>query len=772
MLEEKRWIHSESEPIPGEFRAAIGGHPLVAETLFRRGFQDIKSAQAFMNPDDYHPCTPDELPDSLIAYALLTYTIQNHQHILVWGDFDVDGQTATTVLVQGLRELGGQVRYHIPIRAKESHGITHKVLKAFLDKGIDFLITCDTGISEHENIQFARQTGIPVIVTDHHTLAETLPPANAVVNPQRLPEDHPLRTLPGVGVAYKLIEGLFASMHRTFKPEHYLDLVSLGIVADVAELQGDTRYLLQKGLAYLRTTKRIGLQTLYRNANLNPLNLNEDHIGFQIAPRLNAVGRLGDANPIVEFLTTEDSGRARVLAVQIEAMNVKRRFETRQVEKAAESQLEASPDDRHAPAIVLHHPRWPGGVVGIVASRLVERYHKPVILLTGEDPIHGSARSIEGINITEAIASQSDRLISFGGHPMAAGLSFYATNLLPVKRGFLSVVAEQTKDAALVPEFQIDHVITLDKITMDLVNQIQRLAPFGPGNPRLNFLIKDLNLVSTTNVGAQGEHRQIITSDTDENQHKFIWWNGGDEPLPEAQFDLICTLSRSDYRGIAQVSAVWGDYRLSKRGQRAITQQHYEIVDYRDTINPLVTLKKHLQEHTNALVWAEVNEPESIPTSSRHALEAVENLVIWTAPPSQGVLQAALRKTSPQTVIVLGLDPNLHYRAFLERLIGLAKYANVNKAGQVSVEELAAACASEEETVRVGLRLLEVMGKLQIDDESDIITIDIVKKDADPEAIEIYRTILKNILEESQSYRNYFKSGDINDYLPGRTSDY
>ena len=769
MHEEKRWILSESISIPNDFRAAIGGHPIVAETLFRRGFKDIKSGQAFLDPDAYKPCSPDELPDSQIAYALLSDAIRNHQHILVWGDFDVDGQTATTVLVQGLRELGGQVSYHIPIRAKESHGITFNVLKAYLDKGIDFLITCDTGISEHENVQYAHQTSIPVIVTDHHTLGEKLPPANAVVNPQRLPEDHPLRTLPGVGVAYKLIEGLFGHMNIRFNPEHYLDLVALGIVADVAEQQGDTRYLLQKGLIHLRTTKRIGLQTLYRNANLNPLNLTEDHIGFQIAPRLNAVGRLGDANPIVEFLTTEDSGRARVLAVQIDAMNVRRRFETRQVEKAAESQLEASPDDRHAPAIVLHNPNWPGGVVGIVASRLVEHYHKPVILLTGEDPIHGSARSVQGINITKAIASQVDLLRSFGGHPMAAGLSFSATNFLAFKRGFLSVMSEQTKDEVLIPEIQIDHVITLDEITMDFVDQINRLAPFGQGNPRLNFLLHDLNLVSAANVGGQGEHRQVIASDASENQHKFIWWNGGDEPLPEAQFDLVCSLSKSDYRGASQVSAVWVEYHYSERGQRTITQQHYEIVDYRNTINPLLTLTQHLHDHPDTLIWAEVNEPESIPTSHRHALDTAENLVIWTTPPSQAVLQAVLQKTNPRTVIVFGMSPDLHAtRALLERLIGLVKYAKKHKAGQVPLVELAGACAAEEETIRVGLRLLEAMGSLIVDDDGETAIMDIINKELDPKAIEIYKSILQNTLEESHAYRRYFRSGKIMDFLTGK----
>jgi len=316
---DKRWIPPEEVDLPDKFQAFIGGDPLVAQTLFRRGFQTPETAKAFLDPDAFSPCSPEALPDSAEAWKLLKAALETDHLILIWGDFDVDGQTATALLVEALRELGGRVDYHIPVRGQESHGITTKVLKSYLESGFDLLLTCDTGITEHENILRVRQAGTPVIVSDHHTLGETLPPANAVVNPQRLPPGHPLRTLPGVGVAYKLMQGLYQHMDKPFRAGHYRELVALGIVADVAELDQDTRYLLQKGLVSLRQTHRIGLQTLYRNAELNPLRLNETHIGFQIGPRLNAVGRLADANPMVEFLTTQDPGRARVLGTQIEA---------------------------------------------------------------------------------------------------------------------------------------------------------------------------------------------------------------------------------------------------------------------------------------------------------------------------------------------------------------------------------------------------------------------------------------------------------------------
>jgi single-stranded-DNA-specific exonuclease len=761
------WIIPDEIHPPQDFQAAIGGHPLVAETLYRRGFRTVKAAQAFLNPDAYSPTPASELPDFEIAAKLLAKACQHHHKILVWGDFDVDGQTSTTLLVEGLRQLGGNVTYHIPIRAEESHGITHPVLKAQLERGFDLLLTCDTGSAEHEHIRFVRETGKLVIVTDHHTLPETLPPANALVNPQSLPPGHPLRTLPGVGVAYKLIEGLFTVLAHPFNAGPFLELAALGIVADVAELQGDTRYLLQKGVINLQRTDRIGLQTLYKKAALNPTHINEDHIGFQIGPRLNAVGRLGDANLIVEFLTTEDTGRARVLATQIEALNAKRRFMTRQVEKAAEVQLQASAEDRHAPAIVLHHPSWPGGVVGIVANRLVERYHKPAILLTGEDPIHGSGRSVAGINITEAIATQVEMLTGYGGHPMAAGLSFPAGKLAAFKRGFLTAIDARTQQVTRIPELHIHGVLSLDEINLELIQEIGRLSPFGPGNPPLHFLLKDLTLVSATTVGQHGEHRQVLATDEKERQQRFIWWNGGDQPLPEAQFDLVCTLSQSDYKGTRQVSAEWIDFRLAKQGRQQVAKRHFAILDHRDNLTPIPVLKNILSEFPGVIVWGEGETPGEIQFSGRHQLCPASTLVVWTAPPSRALLEEILQSTSPNTVIIFGREPNINYeKDLMERLAGLAKFAVRHKKGQAKLTHLAAACAAENEAVTIGLQLWEAMGKLKLDFTDGTVLIKTVNTSPNPSAIAIFESILKDLLAESQAYRRYFQKGALNTVLP------
>jgi single-stranded-DNA-specific exonuclease len=762
-MPEKHWRIQEPPSIPEDFQSAISGHPIVAQTLYRRGYRTLEEAMALLHPESYEPTPADELPDSMAAWDLLTDALNNHKRILVWGDFDVDGQTATATLVQGLGALGGEVIYHIPIREEESHGISETVLRSYLERGFDLLLTCDTGITEHQNIQFVRNAGLPVIVTDHHTLGDTLPPANAVVNPQRLSEGHPLRTLPGVGVVYKLMEGLFNRLGRHFDSHQYMELAALGIVADVAYLQGDTRYILQKGLESLRHTNRAGLQALYKNAGLNPLHLTEDHIGFQIAPRLNAIGRLGDANPMVEFLTTDDEWRARILATQIEAMNIKRRFTTRHVEQGAEIMLQSSPDDRRAPVIVLHHLDWPGGVVGIVASRLVERYQKPVILLTGEDPIHGSARSVDGVNITQAISTQSELLTSYGGHPMAAGLSFPASKYQAVKKGLWTAVGEQAKRIEIIPEIPIDQILNLNDLSLDLIEQIHRLSPFGPGNPSLHFMIRDLNLISSTTVGAQGEHRQVTTADREGDQQRFIWWNGGDEPLPEAQFDLVCRLSKSDYKGEPQISAEWVDFRLSEQGRQEVASRHFEWIDHRDALSPISLLEDLQASHPDSQIWGEGQLSKEIHGLNREELNISNSLIIWTAPPSQAVLQETLRQVSPETVIAIGLDPNVdNVNKLIYRLGGLVKYTLRHKGGSVPLSALASACASTKEIVRIGLQLWEAFGEIQLDFDGEDITISPGEHTLDNEKVKLLTQILNSLIDETRAYRRFFRTADLN----------
>ncbi|MGB9673893.1 MAG: single-stranded-DNA-specific exonuclease RecJ, partial [Anaerolineales bacterium] len=401
-----KWLEPKNIPIPGDLSANLDLHPFVLQSLVQRGITDLASAQTFLDPQHYAVTSAFELPNLESALIRIERAIHQGEIIAVWGDFDVDGQTSTTVLVEGLRKLGARVIYHIPIRDTESHGVNIPQLEKLVKQDASLILTCDTGISAVEAIQWANSHGIDFIVTDHHDLPAELPPTNHLINPKFLPSGHPLSSLPGVGVAYKLIEALFQKAGLTDEWNDFQDLAALGIIADIAQLSGDTRFLAQRGIEILRQNKRLGLRILLQDAEINPQMITEEHISFGIAPRLNAVGRLGDANSIVRFFTTQEEQIARQIAYDIEGFNEQRKRLTEDVFQGALYQLENNRSLLDHAALVLYHPNWHAGVLGIVASRLVERFGKPVILLCGtpEQGARGSARSIEGVHITNAIA--------------------------------------------------------------------------------------------------------------------------------------------------------------------------------------------------------------------------------------------------------------------------------------------------------------------------------------------------------------------------------
>ena len=341
--------------------------------------------------------------------------------------------------------------------------------------------------------------------------------------------------------------------------------MALGLVADIAILKKDARYLVQKGLAALRNTQRLGLQIMMEMAELVPANLTEEHIGFVLGPRLNALGRLGDANPAVELLTTTDPGRARVLATQLENYNAQRQLLCNQVTQAAEAQLRSNPTLLANPVLLLGHPAWPGGVVGIVASRLVDRYRKPAILFSTPDnePARGSARSVEGLNITAAIAAQKDLLLNFGGHPMAAGLALEKEKLPEFNRRLSRTVEEMLGEAGVEePELKIDAWLELPEITPDLAAALESLAPYGPGNEKLTLATHGLTMQSASTIGRNKEHLKLTVSDETGNTQTVLWWSGAGETLPDGKFDLAYTVRATDWRGSRQVQMELVDFQV------------------------------------------------------------------------------------------------------------------------------------------------------------------------------------------------------------------
>ena len=759
------WLDPQPVHIPASF-SALGLHRLVAQTLIRRGILTPDSAQAFLHPDTLASIP---FPNIEPAVERINAVIHKNEMICVWGDFDVDGQTSTALLVQTLQALGANVAYYIPIRGKESHGIHIESLKPIIDNGAKLIVTCDTGITAHEAIDYANSRSVDVIVTDHHDLGETLPNAKAIINPKLLPPGHALANLAGVGVAYKLAEALLGqgpNLEGQTAAEDLLDLVALGLIADVALLKGETRALAQKGLQALRNTKRLGLKVIAELSGTNLETLTEETIGFTFAPRLNALGRLSDANPAVELLITHDPARARVLAAQIEGLNAQRRLLTSQVHEAAEAQLRGHPELLTEPAIVLSHPSWPGGVVGIVANRLVNRYHRPALLFTeAEDGIlRGSARSVEGLHITAAISANKDLLINFGGHPMAAGMSLRKDSLTAFRKGLGKAIEKQLGELVRTePTVQIDAWLELDEINLELAEALEALAPFGAGNPSLKLATRNVRMKSVSTIGKAKEHLRLTVEDESGNSQNILWWSGAGEELPEEgiRFDIAFSLRASTFRGQRQAAVQFEEFRIVEEKSIERKPEKIEIIDYR--------LQNQGSENLNVktLVWAE--GLDKAKGKSRYELHPADEFSIYTTPPSSVDLRSALDIVKPKKIYVYGVSPKTENPLpllkvaddFLARLAGMTKYAIKNKGGKVSIKELASATAQRESAVRIGLEWLAAGGHVAVTGEEDAILLSTGSGGANQYLQKELYVAIKGLLEETAAYREYFSRANL-----------
>ncbi|MBN2387365.1 MAG: single-stranded-DNA-specific exonuclease RecJ [Anaerolineales bacterium] len=737
-------------------------HPLIGQTLARRGVTTPEARRAFLDPEAYVPTPPGELPGLESAAGRIWEAVHRGEQICVWGDFDVDGQTATAILVETLRGLQANVLYHIPVRSTESHGIRVERLEEVIAAGARLILTCDTGISAFDAVARARAHGVDVIITDHHDLPPRLPAATAIVNPKLLPDAHPLVDLSGSGVAYKLAESLLAGQDSAI----LLDLTALGLVADLARLRGDSRYLVQQGLVTLRKTGRLGLKAMMDLAELAPANLNEEHIGFVFGPRLNALGRLGDANPAVELLTTANPERARLLAAQLENYNAQRQLLCSQVTQAAEAQLRANPDLLTTPVIVLGHPTWPGGVVGIVASRLVERYHKPAILFftpPGE-AARGSARSIQGLNITTAIAIQKDLLLTFGGHPMAAGLALDPQNLPEFRRRLGQTVEKMLAGIAAEPVLQIDGWVGLSEVTLDLARRIDTLAPFGPGNEKLVLAARDLRLESVTEIGRNHEHRKLTVVDGTANTQTVLWWDSSDQDLPEGHFDLAFSVRISDWRGARQAQMTFIACRRREGEVIEIQPPAIRVEDHRQAGDQLRILRSLSPE---TLVWSEGEQREAVGGLDRNSLGRSARLAIWTTPPGPEVLQAVLEKVRPQTVDLFRPAATVESQeGFLDRLVGLLKYVLHQRGGKTSYSELAAATAQRETLVRKAITWMVARGKIKvIEEDAGTLVLETGTVMQDPAGAAQLWMEIESLLAETEAYRAHFQRAEADSLI-------
>jgi single-stranded-DNA-specific exonuclease len=460
---------------------------------------------------------------------------------------------------------------------------------------------------------------------------------------------------------------------------------------------------------------------------------------------MNACGRLADANNMIELLTTNDVSRARILAAQIEGLNAQRKLLTDQVFQAALSQIGKQPKLLESPVIVLSHASWPAGVIGIVASRLVELYHRPVILFSNQPgaDARGSARSIEGINITKAISLQHHLLETFGGHPMAAGFSINPLNIPQFQKEINKAVKKLGVEIIKEKELQVDTYVSLAELNIPLVADLERLAPFGPGNPPIVLATRNLSLTGYS-----------------------IWWQAAGFPLPEGRFDLAFSVRASTYHGQKGVQIEWIDYRLPDSSSLSINAvPEIKVIDFRHHPKQVDQLNQ-IHELSSCIIWGEGIAINSVECLDRHHLHPSEVLVIWTIPPGIHELQFAIHATKPSKVYLFGNDPGLDDPgSFLKRLLGLLKYCIKNSNGKTRLSSLAAGTSQKISTVKLGLSWLEVHGHICIIKlTEDLLLVEIGNRNiiGDTESIS---NQLNTALNETAAFRRYFLRADKNRLL-------
>lgn len=472
---------------------------VLAKLLFLREIKTFSQAKYFFRPTIESLHNPFLMHGMESAAKRVILALTENQPICIYGDYDVDGTCSTALLYMFLKKLGANVDFYIPRRLNEGYGLSIDGIDAIKElNNAKLLITVDCGITAIEETEYANKLGMDVIICDHHQPKDELPNALAVLDPLKPQCQYPFKYLSGAGVAFKLAQGISEKIGRRDLPLKYLDLVALAGAADIVPLMDENRILVKEGLDQINDNPRPGIRALIESSSLQPGNLNSGQIVFTLAPRINAVGRLGDAKRAVELLITESIDEARTLAKVLETENYERRKIDVDTFDNALQLVENSIDFDNELAIVLHQEEWHPGVIGIVASRLVEKYYRPTIMLTTIDGIaKGSARSITNFNIYDALQKCEDMLIHFGGHQAAAGLAVELDKLKEFKDKFNQIVRESIKEEDLLPEVTIDAKIKLSEITPKFLRILDQFSPFGPENMRPVFLTEGVEVSNT-----------------------------------------------------------------------------------------------------------------------------------------------------------------------------------------------------------------------------------------------------------------------------------
>jgi single-stranded-DNA-specific exonuclease len=534
----KRWRLRETS-LRGNLQH-LGLPPLVARVLENRGIGTSREAKLFLGGEPTKFCNPALLPGFVAARDVLRQAINDKRLVSVYGDFDVDGITSTTILTETIRDLGGKALPYIPNREREGYGLNVRAIESLADRGVEVLVTCDCGSTSVVEIERARELGMEVVVVDHHVVPTVIPPAQALLNPKMPAQPGAFSDYASGGISFRLAEALYDANRRDYPEDRYIELAALATVADMVPLIGENREIVRRGLVALAKTRRPGLRALMEVAGIDPRNVTSETIGFGIGPRINATGRLADAKLALELLLTEEEGTAYALAEQIDALNKERQRITREAEEMAREMTEARGD---LPLTLIGHPDFHQGIIGLVASRLVESFGRPaVVFQQGELESRGSCRSIPEYDIVSGLRHCGDLFERYGGHRQAGGFTIRNDNLRELEERLIEHAGAALDGVDLVPNLDIDVELPLGQLRSAEIQWLGRLQPHGQGNPDVMLLSRDV-LVADASLVGEGKHLKLKLKAGPVSWPAICFRYEGDCPQPGDHIDAVFSFS-------------------------------------------------------------------------------------------------------------------------------------------------------------------------------------------------------------------------------------
>ncbi|WP_251574555.1 single-stranded-DNA-specific exonuclease RecJ [Limosilactobacillus agrestimuris] len=592
-------IKAPDKQVVSQLSQELSISPVIARLLVERGITSLDTAHSYLQPSMEMIHDPHQLHDMDKAVKRIREAMENEEQITVYGDYDADGITSTALMYEVLRDAGANVNYYVPNRFRDGYGPNADAYQRIVEQGTKLIITVDNGVSGKAVIDPVMKQGIDVIVTDHHEMPEELPDAYAIVHPRYPGSDYPFADLSGVGVAFKVAWALMDEF-----PEDFLDLVAIGEIADVVSVTDENRPLIMAGIQELRQGMRPGLYALIKEAGVSEQYLTDQDIGFVIAPRLNALGRIADANDGVKLLTTLDEDQAGKLAKMVDQANNKRQELVNEI--MAEAQQQLSQLDQAQPVFLIVGHDWHQGVLGIVASRLMDQIGKPVIVASSNDDqsiAKGSGRSVDSFNLFAALDSHRELMTSFGGHPAACGLSFDVSNLEALRNVLVEEAQKQGFDGREKQPLEIASSINPAKINMQLYEQLVALSPFGPGNEQPIFELAPDQIDDIVTMGKDNSHLKFTVSDGQTKVTVIAFGKGQLAPILKSavasQVNLAVKLSINEWRGKRTVQLMLTDIcvdgpvildqRTNKLNPQLFNEQGYYIAfdkKLRDNIQP------------------------------------------------------------------------------------------------------------------------------------------------------------------------------------------